>query len=348
MQRRFRANFEEKRLSQPAAAVTLWKHTMRDRFAATKALVGFQGYRGDMHMHTNHSDGAGTVAEAVQNRDHAGLDFIFITDHWGVTQKRECVRYENVWWGQEPGTQHHHLGILGIDRKFEPQQDLAADYQAVIDRGGVPYIPHPTGWFPVTRYNEEQIQALDLLGDNFTIEIINGANQIFDCWDITDQMSVELWDKHLKQGKHVTALGNTDAHLPHAVGDVWTGILADELSMEAMMDGVKRGSAFVSDGPIVDLTAEVDGTNIAGLGQTLKPDGKAVTLRILAADVTGLQTVRLIRDGEVIREWNPAGADAVSDSLADVDAGPNTHYYRLECRATDGRRAFTNPVYLAK
>lgn len=319
---------------------------MRDRIAATKALVGWSGWRGDMHLHTNHSDGAGTVSELVQYRDHIGLDFIFVTDHWGVTQKRDCVRHERCWWGQEPGIKHHHLGILGIDRKFEPRREsLAEDYTAAVEHGGFPFIPHPTGWFPSTRYTEEQIQSLDELGNHFTMEIINGANQIFDCWDITDEMSVELWDRHLAQGKFVTAMGNTDAHLVEAVGDVWTGVLADELTSEGVIDALKQGRAIVSDGPIADLTVEADGTSIAGIGGTLHTPKRPLTLRVLAADSAGLQEVRLIRDGTPMKEWYPRGEQALSTSLADPDGGAK-HYYRLECRATDGRRAFTNPVYI--
>jgi selenide,water dikinase len=61
-----------------------------------------------------------------------------------------------------------------------PGPDLAADYRRVIELGGFPFIPHPTGWFPTTRYTAEQIEALALLGDDFTIEVLNGANNIFD------------------------------------------------------------------------------------------------------------------------------------------------------------------------
>ena len=318
---------------------------MRERVEKTKALIEFAGYRGDMHMHTNHSDGSGTVDEMVRFRDEAGLDYIFVTDHYGLTHKRECKKHDRCWWGQEPGTEHHHLGILNIERKFEPARDLAADYAAVIDRGGFPFIPHPTGWFPVTRYTEEQMASLDVLGERFTIEIINGANQIFDCWDITDEMSVELWDDHLKRGKFVTALGNTDTHHPHAVGDVWTGVHPDEFSREGVVDALRQGRAFVSDAPIIDMTVEVDGTNIAGMGGVLHTSKRPLTVRVLAADSAGLNTVTLLRDGEAIRSRQPAGEVAVSTTIAD-DAPVDVKYYRLECRAIDGRRAFTNPVYI--
>ena len=38
-------------------------------------------YRGNIHMHTVHSDGAGQVADLVAAAARADLDFIIITDH---------------------------------------------------------------------------------------------------------------------------------------------------------------------------------------------------------------------------------------------------------------------------
>ena len=49
-------------------------------------------------------------------------------------------------------------------------------------------------------------EALNLLGEEFAIEIINGANQVFDCFDITDEMAIKLWDKHLCRGKKVSLI----------------------------------------------------------------------------------------------------------------------------------------------
>ena len=220
-------NLAIKRATYPDRVVGFWKEAMRERIDATRELAGFPVSRGDCHYHSTYSDGIGTVAETAEWVAKAGLDFHFITDHGTVRQKVECVKYKNLWWGQEPGTQYHHLGILGLDRKYVIVRDLVKDYRSVIELGGFPFIPHPTGWFPTTRYSQEQIDALDLLGDDFSIEVINGANNIFDCYDITDEMSIELWDKHLSQGKTVRGMGNTDAHLYQAIGDVWNGVLIE-------------------------------------------------------------------------------------------------------------------------
>ena len=350
LQKRARARLKTKREEYPFRVTAWWKEVMRDRIAATKALVEFRGLRGDFHSHSTHSDGVGTVAEMAAMRDASGMDFLFVTDHWGLTQRRECQAFDKIWWGQEPGTQYHHLGTLGLQKRFVPEGDLVRDVNRVKELGGIPFIPHPAGWFPSTRYTQEQKDALGLLGDEFIIEIINGANQVFDAYDITDEQSIELWDKHLCMGKRVSAMGNSDAHLPHGVGDIWTGVLPEEPTMEGVLDAVRRGRTFVSDAPIVDLTLQADGGPISGMGETFTSKNRPVTVRVLAADSLGLQTVRLIRDGEVIRTWQPGGKQVVSQCVVDDNpAGTGeqtTSYYRMECLAVDGRRAYTNPIYV--
>ena len=350
LQERARARLETKRVEYPQRVLTWWKESMRDRIEATKALIRFQGVRGDFHSHSTHSDGIGTVAEMAAMREASGMDFLFVTDHWGLTQKPECQEQENVWWGQEPGTQYHHLGTLGLAERFVPEGDLVADVQRVKDLGGIPFIPHPAGWYPTVRYTDEQKEALNLLGDSFIIEIINGANQVFNAYDVTDEMSIELWDKHLCMGKKVTAMGNSDAHLPQGIGDIWTGVMTEEFSMEGVLDAVRKGHTFVSDAPVVDLTLQEDGGPISGMGDTLASPKGPVTVRVLAADSAGLSVVKLIRDGEVIHTWHPQGQQVLSTCVVDDDPVGNgtqeTSYYRMECLASDSRRAYTNPVYI--
>ena len=257
----------QRREEYPQRVIQWWKDTMRQRIERSAELMekAPRAFRGDLHVHSTYSDGVGTVDEIKAYGDSAGLDFIFITDHGGINQKRSCVKYSNVWWGQEPGTQYHHLGILGLDRKYTPKRDLVYDYNRIKALGGFPFIPHPTGWFPTTRYSEDQKQALEWLGDEFAIEVINGANQIFDCFDVTDAMTLELWDQHLCQGKRVTGLGCTDAHLPQAMGDVWTGVFCDALQRDAVIEAVRQGHCFTSDAPLVWL-----GVNGCMMGDTVR------------------------------------------------------------------------------
>jgi len=319
----------------------LWKDVMRERIQQTSNLVSFKAYRGDLHYHSTYSDGVATVHETKEWIDRAGLDFFFITDHGTVNQKRGCQKYENLWWGQEPGTQHHHLGILGLDRKYNVKRDLAYDYHKVKELGGYPFIPHPTGWFPTTRYNNERIDALNLLGEEFAIEIINGANQVFDCFDITDEMAIELWDKHLCQGKRVTGLGNTDAHLPQAIGDVWTAVFCEPLTKENVLDALWKGHCFASDAPLVHITL-----NGAKMGDVVYlPAGGTAAFHYECADSRGLSEVRIIKDGQCIEKVSPIN-DVKAEDTIEIRFGGGKSYCRLECFAIDARRAYSNPIYL--
>ncbi|MBM3239663.1 hypothetical protein FJZ31_25530 [Candidatus Poribacteria bacterium] len=340
----------------------MWKDVMRERIEQTSKLVSFKFYRGDLHYHSTYSDGVATVHETKEWIDRAGLDFFFVTDHGTVNQKRYCQKYENLWWGQEPGTQYHHLGILGLDRKYSPRGNLAYDYRKVKELGGYPFIPHPAGWFPSTRYNDEQKDSLNLLGEEFAIEVINGANQVFDCFDITDEMTIELWDKHLCQGKRVTGLGNTDAHLPQAIGDVWTGVFCEPLTKENVIDALWKGHCFASDAPLVNIMLTpllpalkdkdslkqrgVTGLNGAQMGDIVYlPAGSTVALHYECADSRGLSEIRIIKDGQCIEKISQIDNVKAEDTI-EIRFEGGKSYCRLECFAFDQRRAYTNPIYI--
>lgn len=333
--------FAVKRSTYPDRVIGFWKDAMRERIDATRKLAGFTVSRGDCHYHSTFSDGIATVAETAAWKEKAGLDFLFVTDHGTVRQKVQCVKYENLWWGQEPGTQHHHLGILGLDRKYTVERDLARDYGNIVELGGFPFIPHPTGWFPTTRYSQEQIDALDLLGDDFTIEVINGANNIFDCYDITDEMSVALWDRHLSQGKTVRGMGNTDAHLPQAIGDVWNGVLVEQPDRQKVIDALWAGHFFASDAPFVHLRC-----GRAIMGDTVKKrKGSQVEIRYECVDSLGLQQIRVVANGKVVEDMRPEDEQVVKGSYKMEFSGGHA-YVRVECFAKDNRRAYANPIYI--
>ena len=339
-QRKLKA-FAQKRATYTDRVIGWWKDAARERIEQTRALAGFKVRRGDCHIHSTYSDGIGTVPEIADWAGKAGLDFAFITDHSTVRQKGECAKFRNLWWGQEPGTQYHHLGILGLDRKYTVKADLPVDYGNVIARGGFPFIPHPTGWFPTTRYPQGRIDALDLLGNDFTIEIINGANNIFDCYDITDEWSIAVWDKHLCQGKTVRGMGNTDAHLHQAVGDVWNGVFVKRLTKKNVLDALWAGHFFASDAPFINLTC-----GRSTMGDTVKKrKGSAVAFKYECVDSLGLQQVRVIADGKIVKELWPRHEQAVKGSHTIRFRGGSS-YLRVECFARDNRKAFTNPIYI--
>ncbi len=331
---------EERRWQKPLEYA---RHVMEDtaaRVDASRRLFPYRFLRGDCHAHTQHSDGIGTVAEMAEMVRAAGLDFQYITDHWGLTQTPECKQH-GLWVGQEPGTEYHHLGILGLRSTFEPERNLLADYARVKQMKGVPFIPHPAGWWPRKVYTAAQRQALFTLPAPFLMEIINGANMIGKAFDYTDEAAVEVWDELLTAGRQVHAMGNTDSHSPHGIGTVWNGVWASRCDEATILKRLQAGRMFVSEGPLLHLTV-----GSTGMGSRVKDRRQAGPVKLTVVDSRGLLRVRLVADGRVRRTWHMDGEPVMKQSLT-LPRYART-YIRIEAIAIDGKRGYTNPVYLGR
>ncbi len=332
-------SLQERRWETPLRYARLVVEATARRVAESRKLFGHKFYRGDCHSHSQHSDGIGTVAEIAAMASAAELDFQFVTDHWGVTQEAEC-RTHGLWVGQEPGTQYQHLAVLGLDFAFEPQQDLVADYVQAGKLGATAFIPHPAGWWAKTVYSDEQKQAMFSLPDPIIMEVINGAANVVTAFDYTDQMAVELWDELLMAGRRVHVMGNTDAHAPHGIGIVWSGVFAANGSQQSILKAINAGRMFASEAPLLHLSV-----GRVGMGGRVAERSKAGPLRLRVVDADGLMRVRIIADGRVRRTWYPDG----EAKFEHEQALPSSwrRYVRVEAVSHDGRRGFSNPIYLA-
>jgi hypothetical protein len=333
-----RPDIDQRRWNSPLGYTRSVAADTAARVCESRKLFKFKFFRGCCHSHTQHSDGIGTVEETAAMVAAAELDFQFVTDHWGVTQAPECVLHK-LWVGQEPGTQHHHLGILGLDHAFVPTMNLVADVAEVRRRGGTPFIPHPTGWWPRRVYTEEQKLALRDLPTPFLMEIINGANNIVTAFDYTDQSAVELWDELLTTGRRIHAMGNTDTHSPHGIGMVWNGVLAPRCDQPSILRALSAGKSFASEAPLLHLAV---GRTVMG-GQ-VRDRADAGPAKFTVADSRGLLRVRLVADGKVRKTWHLDGDTTLT---ADWNVPKSIkRCVRIEAISIDGRRGYSNPVYL--
>lgn len=330
---------DRERWARPLRTCRFVVERIASRVEASKKLYKKKFFRGDCHSHTMHSDGSGTVAESKEMADAAGLDFQYVTDHWGITQGPECKK-EGLWLGQEPGHQIHHLGVLGLDRCFVPTEDLDADMATIRKEGGTPFLPHPAGWFPKVVYKREWKDEVYKLKAPFLMEIINGANNVVTAFDYTDQMAVDLWDELLMAGRVVHAMGNTDAHIPHAIGIVWNGVFASKCDQPSITKAMQKGKLFVSEAALVDLSV-----GRVGQGSRVKDRANAAEANVVAVDSEGLLRVRVIGDGKIRKTWHLDGDVEMRETFK-IAKGIKK-YIRVEVISMDGRRAFSNPVYLA-
>ncbi|MCA1809008.1 MAG: CehA/McbA family metallohydrolase [Lentisphaerae bacterium] len=294
-----------------------------------------------MHTHSNCSDGCDPVPRNYEAAMAAGLDFIFATDHASLRQKRFLPGLPRADWGQEPGCGGHHVGLLRNRRLFKPRGDFPRDFQAARRLAEFVWVPHPVGWYPRQRYGDDRISQLWSIGDAFAMEIINGAGKIFRAYDEWDAKACLIWDRLLADGRRVTALAGSDAHISEALGMVWTGVYAGACRAPSIIKALQAGSCFASEAPLLELQV-----NDQPMGsEVLCAPGAPIKLRFRAADACGIAWVRIIRDQRIVRSFPGRGRTLTEGGLT-WRAPRRPGYVRVEVGAVDDLRAFSSPAYI--
>ncbi|MET9445708.1 CehA/McbA family metallohydrolase [Streptomyces cinerochromogenes] len=325
---------------------------------------GRDWYRGDCHLHSWHSDGRRTPAEIAALARAAGLDFLNSSDHnthashahWAGTAGDDLL----VLLGEEVTTRNGHVLALGtdpgtfVDWRYRARDGRWARFARDIRRAGglvVPAHPHADcvgcGW----KFGFAEADV---------VEVWNGA------WTPDDEMALAAWDARLvasvRDGRAwLPAMGDSDAHRdPDVVGLPQTVVLADGLTREAILEGLRAGRSYVAESRHVSLAFSVtaDGGGRAGeeagIGERLAVGyDTPVTVRL---EVSGAPrcSVRLVTDQGVMFTGEPlpgSGAGTVEWRTTPARAA----YVRAEVRhetapgpVPGAMAAFTNPVFLGR
>ena len=141
----------------------------------------FHGLRGNLHMHTTHSDGRKTHRELGQIAEEAGLDYLVVTDH------NVLVADAEGWYGKTlvlVGEEVHDTERLPQSTHtlcFDIDEDVARyskDPQRLIDavaaQGGFTFIAHPFEHDALPFLPEPNISWRD--------------------WQVTGYAGLELWN----------------------------------------------------------------------------------------------------------------------------------------------------------
>lgn len=320
------------------------KGDLAERLVRTRALFGRpRALVVDPHTHSTFSDGRGTVADNVERAKACGIDFLFATDHGSIKQKRVVAEWPDVSWGQEPGAGPHHIGLLCNDRLFVPADaNIAGTLERARKSAAFAWIPHPAGWYPATWYSDAAIETLWTLGQEFAVEVMNGANKVVRAYDAFDAKAVTVWDRLLCDGRKVTALGASDAHCPGEIGSNWTGVFSTRCEERSITKALRAGACFASEAAMLRFAC-----NGAVMGRTVSAKkGAKLELTFRVADADGIASIRIVSQGRVVKEWRVKD-DTLVEGCHTVKARGKPAYYRLECTSSDDRRAFSTPVYVS-
>lgn len=315
-------------------------------------------YRGDCHLHSVHSDGGRTPAEIAAAARAAGLDFINSSEH-NTTSAHGA--WDGLWGddllvltGEEVTTRNGHVLAVAtdpgtfVDWRYRARDNRFRRYAQAVRRAGglvVPAHPHATCVGCHWKFG---------LGEADAVEVWNGP------YTPQDEIALAEWDNSLVAATRsstpwIPAMGNSDAHRePDRIGLPQTVVLADDLSREAIVAGIRAGRSYIAESSAVSLSFGVsDGRGRhAGIGERLRATGDdtPVTVRLAvtgAPDCTAhfvtdqgtLFTAALPKSGTGAVEWRTTPAYAA--------------YVRAEVRhpATvpglpGAPAALTNPVFL--
>lgn len=314
---------------------------------------GIAWYRGDLHLHTVHSDGRYEPDALAGAARAADLDFIVSTEH--------NTNSANLAWqscrpdgllvvaGEEVTTRHGHWLAIGlptrgwVDWRYRPQDDLFGRYAAQVraDRGMVvaahPAVPMPgSAW----EFGYRDVDA---------VEVWNGR------WNVDDEVSLRIWHRLLRRGRRIAAVGGSDSHGPHQqVGVPHTVVHAAALSTSALVDALRGGRSYVAESSAVtvELTASCrsgDSALTAGPGETLVVAPAApVTVTAAVSGAPGTRLALITAAGCVAKVLVDRSGEGRLEWIADPG---RAGFARVEVRrptrgGTSSMAALTNPVWL--
>jgi hypothetical protein len=295
-------------------------------------------FRCALHAHTTASDGELTPDLLVRHYEWAGYDVLAITDHWARTSEASTGRLlviPSAELNAEAPTQADDAHVLALGLEPEPVlpegsfAPLAEVVGWIAENGGVPYIAH-TYWSGLR--SEQWWDCPGLVG----LEVWNSGCEL----ELGRGDASLHWDEALERGVRLHGLATDDSHHPgFDSGFAATHVRAAEKTREAILDALRAGVFYGSTGPTLHDVAVDDHEVVVRCSPA-----EAVTLycgrwrgaranagrlgypnhaRILDRDDRGLITAVALE-----RPW---------------DGG---RYGRVEVKAPDGTKAWTNALWL--
>lgn len=284
--------------------------------------------KANLHTHTTNSDGAIAPQEVIKRYSEKGYGVLALTDH---RQVHKIAPYDPMGMILIQGAELHplnaargnswHLVALDLPEEFS-HVDAAAEgltAQQVVDlvaaAGGITAMAHPY-W---CGYGSEVVKQVK---GCFAVEIYNT-----ECRGVNREYSLQTWDELLFDGFRIPGIAVDDVHSESNLFGGWTVICARERSREAVMDALRKGEFYASQGPeFHSITLDGD---------------------ILRAEFSECPYACFVRKATGRRVWPEKEGQLLNSMEMDISEFRGKDYYVRCCiRDAQGRYAWSNPVYL--
>jgi histidinol phosphatase-like PHP family hydrolase len=288
-------------------------------------------YRGNLHTHSNRSDGVAPPDEVARAYREAGYDFLVLTDHfearwgWSVTDTAPFradgfttilgAELSSADWDDEAV---FWLNAIGLPADFAPPAPGEAQADAIrraAQAGAYVVLLHPglTNYLDFGALPVAHLHAVETFNVNAALSWPDQAEGRYAA------------DALLARGHrlHVTVGDDAHWHDPRDRFGAWVMVRAASREPGALLAALKAGAYYSTGGPVIeDVEADGDVVRVA-----CSP-ARAVAL----TGVHGWRSDVALGD-PVLRE-------------ATLDLGKlRSPYWRLTVTDEAGRRAWTNPVW---
>ena len=292
-------------------------------------------YKGNVHLHSCNSDGILTPEATANNYQKAGYDFIVLTDHF---KKTDSAGLSNNRFLVISGEETNPVGCsaLGCDFEFlalgirteitfPSIKNPTIQPQVAIDRikqaGGVSVLAHPC----FSCLTPEEIFPLQgLLG----IEIFN---PVFGLGGRS--YSVAHWDILLSMGCRLYGFAGDDSHGEFMPNPGFIMVKAEQLTESAIMNSIKKGLYYASNGPLLyDIT---------------------VNDTYVSAKTSPVKFINFVGDASFMRgSFCAEGKNGFIDNATynlkkHASLSVKEKYLRIECTDSIGQNAWSNPMFFS-
>ena len=345
------------------------------------AVGPWRVYWGDLHGHTENSDGQGSLDHYfTYARDTARLDFVAVTDHdysntapWRVSQ---ALWAEATAKAEQYTVDGRFVGIAGYEWTTNPRY-----WTDVGPRFGGParYYNHKTVYFPgtvpdlfaaceVASNTPDLLAALvrpsgGLIHNNHldpgqwpgefdysaaSAQVIANSEIRADTVYYGDRTYIVQSERalraYLRAGGRTGFVAGTDTHEGRPVAR--TAVLAAALTRPALFDALRaRRTYAVSHAPIgldVRINGHFMGEEIAIRG------APRIAVRVSGTDL--IEEVSIVRDGAVLHTVHPGARKAAFDHVDTTFAGASWYYVRVVQADRDPHgnhsRAWSSPSWV--
>ena len=281
-------------------------------------------YKANLHTHTNASDGAATLEEAVRRYRLNEYNVLAITDHHatsdvsGLSDEAMLVISGFEYHPPIPGRdKHYHFVGLNIPHGFEFNDgpDPGDCIHEVAEAGGMTILAHPH-WCGLEYEDFRHFEEI------VAMEVWNAA-----CDPAGRPDSENEWAYALDRGWKLPAIAVDDTHWRDE-GDLfagWTWLKMTSLTTENVLKAIRTGACYASRGPkIRDFRVE---------------DGR-VSIRC-----SPVERIYFISSPDGGGKRHVAPPDKTIDSFS-IEVPDFWPYVRAAVADSRGRRAWTNPIWL--